>query len=518
MRLRLMVLLAALAAGCSTTPPAPPSPPPPPPLSPEATAVFARAETQGPGAALVVNMDALEQLGLAGKGPAMRQLGGVAITVMAQLSASKDPDDHEASLFARSTVMAAMLRQWADWPGVRRFALILPTSRAVHQGSTVVADELVGALAVDGGSADNPELLAGVAALVRASVWELVREDMEARVAMRGQDLCIESRELGVPFCLRPRRGLILFGTPQALDSFEALPPMVAQPATPGEAPLLIGLRVDLGAEGRGRLSFTGRDAVQIHLNLESASPKHVSMLDTVVKKGLTEYDAHQARVRERVGAALAEAQRALAQDPAAPPSLKQTATTLTADNVVDEYGYWAQARQSLQIASTQDSFSLALTVPAGAVKDLSDQLSHGGAAAPVMGAMSAMAVPGFLKLMFRQAQPEAKANLKAAYIAQKSFMAEKDRWGRTFEEIGFLPEQGRRYTYCMDKQCLPCDRQGCKVSPPPSPCQGLASVGQRVDEGFTVCAYGNLDSDDTWDVWVIDEEGEPQHLSDDAD
>jgi hypothetical protein len=518
MRLRLMALLAALVAGCSTTPAAPPPPPPPPPLSPEAAAVFARAETPGPGAALVVNMDALKELGLAGKGPTLHQLSGVALTVMAQLATSKNPRDQEASLFARSAVMVALLRQWEDWPGVRRFALILPSSRAMHQGPEVLTDELVGALAVDGGSADNPELLAGLASVVRASVWELVREDMDTHVVLRGQDLCIDSREVGVPFCLRPRRGLMLFGTPRALDNFEALPPMAAPPAVPGEAPLLIGLRANLGSEGRAHLALTGRDAVHLSLKLEGASPKYVGMLDALVKKGLTDYDAHQAQVRGRIAAALDEAQRALAQDPAAPPSLKQVATTLTADKVVDEHGYWAQTRQSLQHASTQDSFSLTLTVPAGAVKELSDQLSHGGAAVPLVGVMSAMAVPGFLKLAFVQSLPEVQVNLKAAYIAQKAFAAEKDRWGRTFEEIGFSPDQGRQYTYCMDKQCLPCDRQGCQVSPPPSPCQGLTSVGQRVDEGFTVCAYANLDADDTWDVWVIDEEGQPQHLSDDSD
>jgi hypothetical protein len=482
-------------------------------LSPEATAVFTRAETPGPGAALVVNRDAMEQLGLAGKGPTMHQLGGVAITVMAQLSAGKDP--REASLFARSAVLTAMLRQWASWPGVRRFALIVPTSQALRQPS-VLPDQLVGALAVEGGSPDNPELFAGMAALVRASVWELVREDMDTHVVMRGQDLCIESRELGIPVCLRPRRGLILFGTPKALDSFEALPPMAAPAGVAGEAPLLLGMRADLGSEGRGRLTMTGRDAVHVRLNLEEASPKHVGMLDALVRKGLTEYDAHQAQVRERIAAALAETQRALAQDPAAPPSLKQTATGLTADKVVDEHGYWTQTRQSLQVTSTQNSFSLALTVPAGAVKELSEQISTGGAAVPVVGTLSAVAIPGFLKLAFRTAQPEASLNLKAAYTAQKAFVAEKDRWGRTFEEIGFSPEKGRKYTYCMDKQCLPCDREGCRVSPPPSPCQGLASVGQRVDEGFTICAYGNLDDDETWDVWVIDEEGTPQHLSND--
>jgi type II secretory pathway pseudopilin PulG len=135
------------------------------------------------------------------------------------------------------------------------------------------------------------------------------------------------------------------------------------------------------------------------------------------------------------------------------------------------------------------------------------------------MGVMAAIAIPNFLKFQTRSKQSEVKANLKAAYTAQKAFFAETDRWGRSFEEIGFAPEKGRRYTYCMGKQCLPCDAEGCQVSPPPSPCQGLTSVGKGPQDGFAICAYANLDSDDTWDVWVVDHrDGSPQHLSNDQE
>jgi hypothetical protein len=42
--------------------------------------------------------------------------------------------------------------------------------------------------------------------------------------------------------------------------------------------------------------------------------------------------------------------------------------------------------------------------------------------------------------------------------------------------------------------------------------------VGKGPQEGFSICAYGNLDSDDTWDVWVIDQKGEPENLSNDLE
>ena len=69
-----------------------------------------------------------------------------------------------------------------------------------------------------------------------------------------------------------------------------------------------------------------------------------------------------------------------------------------------------------------------------------------------------------------------------------------------------------------MGKQCLPCDKADCKVAPEPSPCQGLTSVGKGSGDNFAICAYGNLDSDDAWDVWVIDKNGEPENLSKDLE
>jgi type II secretory pathway pseudopilin PulG len=376
----------------------------------------------------------------------------------------------------------------------------------------------VGALAVDEGTTDNAQLLAGGMSLLRAVAEELSHEGSQVHIALRGKDLCLEDAELGLPLCVRPRPGLILFGSPPALSAFEALPPVAAPVAAPGEPPVLLSLRVDMGVRGHGRLAFTGRDAVRLSLSLEGGSPRDIAALEAVVKKAITEYDAHRQNVRESVTAGLAEVQRSIAEDATAPASLKQAASTLTADQVVDAHGYWAQMRQSLQVASTQDRFSLFLTVPAGAVKDVSEALSSSGLPLAVMGSLAAVAIPNFMKFQGRSKQAEVRANLKSAYTAQRIYFQERDKWGRTFEDIGFAPEKGRRYTYCMGKQCLPCDGAGCKVSPPPSPCQGLTSVGQGARDGFSICAYANLDSDDTWDVWVVDQNGEPQNLSNDLE
>jgi len=282
MRLSLASLLAILCLSCSTTPATPPSPPPPPPLSPEAAAVFARAEAPGPGVALVVNLDAFEALGLSAKGPTMQQLAGLSASVMSQLAVS---EGSEGQRFARGAVVSALLREWAKWPNLRRVALLVPSERLLVDGPGVLPQVAVGALAVDEGSPDNAQLLSAVVALVRAAAEDLTREGAEVRVTLKGQDLCVESTELGIPACVRPRRGLILFGTPTAMGALEAMPPVTAPSAAPGEAPLLLGLRLDLGAKGRGRLAFTGRDAVRLGLNLEGAASKDLAMIESLVKK-----------------------------------------------------------------------------------------------------------------------------------------------------------------------------------------------------------------------------------------
>ena len=129
MRTRLTALLAAALfwAGCASTPatpptpPGPPAPPPPRPLSPEAAAFFARAEAPGTGGALVVNLDALESLGLLGKGNALRQLSGLFGGTLPELVTMGE--DKDAALIARGAVAASVLRHWAEWPSAQRLGV-----------------------------------------------------------------------------------------------------------------------------------------------------------------------------------------------------------------------------------------------------------------------------------------------------------------------------------------------------------------------------------------------------------
>lgn len=532
MRKPLAVLLAgALWAGCATTPAAPSGPPPPRPLSPEAAAFFALAEAPGPAGGVVVDLDALESLGLLGKGDALRQAAGLFGATLPQfVTVSEGP---EADLLARGAVAASVLRHWAEWPSAQRFGVVVrPDARQDPSVSPPRWYEAVLALAVEEGSPDNAKLLVGLAALGRSVTEELSREGAEVRLALQDGDLCIDGAELVVPVCLRPRQGLLLLGAPPALDTVEAAmrtagasapaAEMAPAPAVPA-APLLVGLRLDVGQMGRLHMALTGRDAVRLVTRVDGLDPRAVAGIDRMVTNFLRDYDAREARKRERIGAALADVRQALAQDAAAPAELKEAARTLTVEQVVDEQGHWARLRQSVQLENTsRGSYAVSLTVPEGMVRAFAEQVGSGGALmVGSVGVLSAIAIPNYVKFQTRAKQTEAKTNLKAAYTAQMLYSMEKGRYGRTFRDIGFTPEPGRRYTYCMGGECLPCDREACVVEPDHAPCKGISNVAGSASKGggYAVCAYGNLDQDPELDVWVVDDRTrEPRQLNSDVD
>jgi type IV pilus assembly protein PilA len=63
-----------------------------------------------------------------------------------------------------------------------------------------------------------------------------------------------------------------------------------------------------------------------------------------------------------------------------------------------------------------------------------------------IIGILAAIAIPNFIKFQARSKQGEAKSNLKALFVSQRSYFAEKDTFSSSVAEIGFLPERGNRY------------------------------------------------------------------------
>ena len=114
------------------------------------------------------------------------------------------------------------------------------------------------------------------------------------------------------------------------------------------------------------------------------------------------------------------------------------------------------------------------------------------------------------------QGQGWIKRELKAAYIAQKSYMAEYDLYSG-FDIVGFKPPEGGRYTICNNSQdCRPCTAKNLDgttsacgaVGPKLIACTQPIGYGEGENGRpyFRMCGTGNLDDDDTLDVWSIDD------------
>jgi type IV pilus assembly protein PilA len=115
-----------------------------------------------------------------------------------------------------------------------------------------------------------------------------------------------------------------------------------------------------------------------------------------------------------------------------------------------------------------------------------------------VIGMLAAIAIPNFIRFQARSKQSEAKMNLRAIYVASQSSP------GATLSDIGFSPEPRRRYTYFYGEDALQADLGG------------PYSMPDDIPEGVRAVAVGNVDNDDTLDVWMLQADGElTQHTDD---
>lgn len=183
-----------------------------------------------------------------------------------------------------------------------------------------------------------------------------------------------------------------------------------------------------------------------------------------------------------------------------------------------------------------------------------------------IIGLLAALAIPNFIRFQARSKQTEAKANLKAAFSAEKSYYGDKQLYLGSFEMIGFLPEFNNRYAYIGDRagtgsqlRTIP-GGNAPTLGPDPSctSIQGVQYIGTDVvkwgpaaDPGvgvvapiatrvvslngyavastlpettpkgapgtgccpnglceFLVSAVGNIDTDTAWDTWSISSQG----------
>ena len=113
-----------------------------------------------------------------------------------------------------------------------------------------------------------------------------------------------------------------------------------------------------------------------------------------------------------------------------------------------------------------------------------------------IIGILAAIAIPNFLKFQAKAKQSEAKTNLKAAFVAEKAYFAEKDTYA-VFSTIGFAPESGNRYTYSDGTETIP------NVIPVGT-VYAVAGGPSFTATTFLITANSNVDTDVAPDTWAI--------------
>ena len=147
-----------------------------------------------------------------------------------------------------------------------------------------------------------------------------------------------------------------------------------------------------------------------------------------------------------------------------------------------------------------------------------------------IVGILSAVSIPTFLKFQARAKQSEAKSNLKALYTSEKAYFQEKDTFSSSVAKIGFSPERGNRYQYNLNGTSSQNADNRTGTTPTttagadaimidlfkfptayrdallaPMKC-GLAPAVKTgtVDGSFVAGAQGNIDEDRPVDQWSI--------------
>ena len=154
--------------------------------------------------------------------------------------------------------------------------------------------------------------------------------------------------------------------------------------------------------------------------------------------------------------------------------------------------------------------------------------LGVGGVAFMCTGILAAIAIPNFIRFQSRAKQSECQANMRSFYVRQLSANAETGGYARDFSQAQFRPERGNRYAYFvgagpMEDRSGP-QAQGAEAAQgigvdtfkfqdarpitfeqlPPDVATQAGLSGECPDCRVTLVCAGNVDRDDTLDVWSI--------------
>jgi type IV pilus assembly protein PilA len=119
-----------------------------------------------------------------------------------------------------------------------------------------------------------------------------------------------------------------------------------------------------------------------------------------------------------------------------------------------------------------------------------------------IIGILSTIAIPDFLKMQAKSKQAEAKMNLGEIYVAQIAYYSESSTFAGGSDAFKLLGFESRsqitsRYAYLMaDSIVIPV------VNIPPS----FPPTIPVTQDSFTVQAVGNIDNDLSVDIWTIND------------
>ncbi len=68
-----------------------------------------------------------------------------------------------------------------------------------------------------------------------------------------------------------------------------------------------------------------------------------------------------------------------------------------------------------------------------------------------VIGVLSALAIPNYIRFQAKSKQSEAKGNLRAAFTTERAYYQEHNTYTACTMKLGFAPERGNRYRYTLN-------------------------------------------------------------------
>ena len=136
--------------------------------------------------------------------------------------------------------------------------------------------------------------------------------------------------------------------------------------------------------------------------------------------------------------------------------------------------------------------------------------ISVGGASLLLLLLLVAIAIPNFLKFQSKAKQSEAKLNLGSVYGNQIAYFGEYNKYSETFDDLNWTPEGTTRYSYFVGDDVI----QATIGGPYSMPSMAESFVN---DDGFQIVAVGNIDNDDTLDVWIMNDSKNLTNIIDDV-